>query len=464
MNMALLAQIESSLLPPTRFVGDQERWTLEERMQYHAVPGVSFAVFDAGAPVAVGAYGIRSRPDGAAVDPSTRFQAASMSKVVTALLVMQQVDAGRVTLDEDVNDKLRSWRVPESPLSAARPVTLRRILTHRAGLTVHGFRGYPRGVALPSVIEVLNGRDGITGPVCVDIAPDSQQRYSGGGTTVAQLLLEDVTGQSFAQLAQQCIFAPLQLQRTTFEQLVDDVADNVAVGHRPDGSRVQGGWHRFVQLGAAGLWTTAIEFGRILAEVHRAWCGRSTLLSQCSAREMLSRPYGDQRGLGPMVYGDEDNPRFFHDGDNQGYHCGATFYAGSGQGAVVMTNGDLGPALWREVFGAIAQACGWRGYLESPLEVYSITSTELARYAGEYRITAGYEAAATISVRVVDGALEGGIDGIPARTLLPISKTDFRSRATPFTTRFEFDSNDRVTGVCILEGEDVLIKATRPTT
>jgi CubicO group peptidase (beta-lactamase class C family) len=467
MTTDLLARIESTLLPPTRFVGDTQRFNLKERMQHYAVPGVSVAVFDGGEPVAARGYGVRSVPDGPPVDESTRFQAASMSKVVTALLVMQLVDAGAVALDADVNRYLRRWQIPASPLTDDRGVTLRRILTHRAGLTVHGFRGYPRPTPIPDVLTVLRGEDGITGPVIVDIPPDSEHRYSGGGTTVAQLVIEEQTGQSFAALAAERVFAPLSLTATTFEQpMTDAPALNLARGYRPDASEVPGGWHNFAQLGAAGLWTTPLEFGRILAEIHRAWHGRSALLSKRSAREMLNRPYGDQRGLGPMVYGSDANPRFFHDGDNQGYHCAGTCYAATGQGAVVMTNGDLGPALWREIFGAIADTCTWPDFIEASLARYPLDAAALARYAGDYEIVRGYEATAPFVVRVDSDHADGDgllatLPGVPSRRMLPISATDFRSRATPFTARFTLDARSRAQAVTILEGDDVLITAQR---
>ncbi len=464
MNSKLMHRIEESLTPPTRFVGDGQRWRLDTRMAHYAVPGVSAAVFGGGELVASAAYGVRANGNAATVDESTRFQAASMSKVVTAFMVMQQVERGRITLDDDVNRYLRSWRVPDSPLTVQHPVTLRRILTHRAGLTVHGFRGYPRRDPIPDVVTVLRGEDGVTGPVLVDIPPDSQQRYSGGGTTVAQLLLEEVTGVGFADLAKASVFGPLGLTRSTFVPLTDDsAAANVAVGHRSDGSPVVDGWHNFAQLGAAGLWTTAVEFGRFFAEIHRAWHGRSKLLSAALAHEMLTPPYNDQRGLGPMVYGTADNPRFFHDGDNQGFHCAATCYAGSGQGAVVLTNGDLGPALWREILAGIATTCDWPGFLEPAFAVHHLDPSRLHHYAGEYRITAGYEGS-NIVVRMVGDALEGSIEGIPTRKLLPISATDFRSRETPFTTRFTIDRSGQANRVQILDGEEVLIVAQREAT
>ena len=461
-DTAWLDRIDASLLPVTRFAGEAQRFGILERMAHYRVPAVSYAIVLPSGAISARAHGTIEWPNGASADAETLFQAASMSKVVNALLAMQLVAEGCIGLDDDVNGKLRSWRVPANDFTQARAVTLRRLLTHRAGLTVHGFRGYPTGTPLPRVVDVLAGRDGITGPVFVDIEPDSQQRYSGGGTTVAQLLIEELAGKPYADVARERVFGPLGLARTTFDTLSYDASPpNVARGHRPDRALVAGGWHRFVQLGAAGLWTTPSEFLRIFAEIGAAYRGRSGLLPARFARAMLERPYGDSRGLGPMVYGHEARLRFFHDGDNQGYHCGAIYYPNSGYGAVAMTNGDLGTQLWRELFNAIADVCGWPGYLDAPLVAIELSTSALARYAGTYRITAGYEAAARVHVRLDGAQLVGEIEGLQQYRLTPVSQTDFRNRNSPFTTRFALRADGRVEGLTILEGDDPLIAAVR---
>lgn len=347
---------DSTLL---RLVASQS--SLAERMAHYNVPACSVAIFEGGELTCAGAYGSINAVDGPDVDVETLFQAASMSKVVNAIVVFQLVADGVVTLDEDVNVKLRSWHVAENDFTKARPVTLRRILNHRAGLTVHGFPGFAENSRLPSLPEILSGAVGaLTEPVFVDILPESEDRYSGGGITVAQLLVEDVTGLSFADVAQQRVFGPLGLCRSTFRiPLPEDLARNTAHRHGFDGAPLPGRWNYYPQMAAAGLWTTPTEFGRILAEIRAAWHGRSRLLDRSMANEMLTRRFGDDRGLGVYVYGDGDSLRYFHDGNNSGFHCAATMYAGSGQGAVVMTNALQGRNLWPEYFSGAAHVCGW---------------------------------------------------------------------------------------------------------
>ena len=450
------------LLPITRIAGRETSYTLAERMTAYGVPGVSVALFDRGELVEAAGFG-RASIEQPHVATDTLFQAASMSKVVGAFVVLQLVVDGVLDLDEDVNRKLRSWHVPENDFTKARPVTLRRILSHRAGLTGHGFAGYSESKKLPSLPDILNGTaEAETPPVFVDLLPDSAQRYSGGGTTIAQLVVEDVTGKSFAAFAEERIFAPLGLRRSTFRiPLPADRLTNIAHRHGPDGAPLETRWNVYPHASAAGLWTTPSEYGRFLAEIRNARHGRSRILSAAAARAMLTRHYGDQRGLGPMVYADGVELRYFHDGDNSGFHCAGLMYLDGGHGAVVMTNGMQGPSFWREWLNGAAARCGWPGYLEPPLREVALSPDELARYVGDYRVTAGPEWATWITLLVNHGRLIGTLVGMPSNVLYAASRTDFRSERTPFTTRFELATDGTPHAVAIMDGTDVLIRAER---
>jgi hypothetical protein len=153
--------------------------------------------------------------------------------------------------------------------------------------------------------------------------------------------------------------------------------------------------------------------------------------------------------------------RYFHDGDNSGFHCAGLMYLDGGQGAVVMTNGMQGPNLWREWLNGAAARYGWPGYLEPPLREVVLAADELARYVGDYRVTAGPEWAAWITVRSDAAHLIGTLEGMPSNVLFAASRTEFRSARTPFTTRFELASDGTATAVAIMDGADVLIRAER---
>ena len=203
-----------------------------DRMRELNVPGVSAALVEHGDVVAQAAYGTKTAGDDAPVEETTRFQACSISKPVTSLGMLRLVEQGRLDLDADVNDTLRAWRIPSNGAWAPR-VTLRHLASHSAGLTAHGFPGYRRGATLPTLPQVLSGvSPANTEGVRVDIVPGVQFRYSGGGTTVMQLLLEEVTGQPIADLLRELVLEPLGMTHSSYEQpLPESLHDQAATAH-----------------------------------------------------------------------------------------------------------------------------------------------------------------------------------------------------------------------------------------
>lgn len=455
--------IESGLRPARLLVGESIRWPLVERLRHYGLPGASVAVMRSGRIAHARGYGVQQAGGARAVDEDTLFQAASMSKPVAAFLVMQQVEAGILDLDRDVNDWLQAWKVPVNAFTAERPVTLRRILSHTAGLTVHGFEGFRPGVPLPRLEEILAGAPGVgTPPVVADRLPGVEQRYSGGGTTIAQLLLEEVTGRNFADLAQIRLFGPLGMERSRFEQpLSDALAGNAASGHRPDGAVLEGRWRVLPQLAAGGLWCTASDYARFLLELMRAWRGESALLGAPSARQMLAQQPGGFFALGPLVRGSDDTLRVEHGGANQGYRCESILFPARGEGAVVMTNGDSGMPFCWEVFNAVAALDDWPGYLPPVGEVFPLPRDVLARYTGVYRAVTGIAEGHRFEVSLEAAGLVGHMDGQPPWAMLPLSAREFFSRSSPFTVRFDLDADDRATGFAVLDGGAPVITTRR---
>lgn len=133
-----------------------KKHSLLERMKYFEAPGVSVAVIEHGKIAWSKGYGVRENGREERVDTETVFQAASMSKPFTALGILSLVKNGRIKLDANVNDYLVSWKVPENSFTKDEKVTVRRLLSHTAGLTDgNGFPGYEVGSPLPSLVEIL---------------------------------------------------------------------------------------------------------------------------------------------------------------------------------------------------------------------------------------------------------------------------------------------------------------------
>lgn len=333
--------------------------TLIERMRVHGVPGVSVAVIHGGRIAWARGWGVRDAASCAPVTPNTVFQAASISKVVTAILALRLVEQGKIALGADINTALRSWHLPPDTKLAPQGVTLRQLLSHTAGLSVHGFPGYVSGTPLPDTVKILDGKPPANSEPVRSILPaGGQWRYSGGGYVVAQLALSGVSGLSFAELADREILRPLGMTRSSFSLAsAPAIGNDLAFGHA-NGQPIAGNYHVYPELGPAGLWTTASDLARLLIDVQASAAGRpGHRLSPRMTATMLT-PVRDNWGLGPVLYTDGAK-RFGHDGLNEGYQSSMLAYADRGEGIVILTNGGQGRRLMDEIVRAVATEYGW---------------------------------------------------------------------------------------------------------
>jgi CubicO group peptidase (beta-lactamase class C family) len=335
-------------------------------MARYKVPGLSIAVIDKGAIAWAHAYGVVT-PGGKPVTPDTLFQAASISKSVAAAGLLRLVEQGKLSLDDDFTRYLVSWKIPANPYTDGHPVTLRRILSHTAGLSVHGFPGYRADVTPPTLVQLLNGQPPAnTKPVVVEARPGEKYSYSGGGYCVAQQAAIDVTGTPFPQLMDDLVLGPLHMTRSSYDQpLRPEWRDVAAVGHK-DGKPIPGNWRTYPEMSPAGLWSTPSDLARfLLALQHAARGGAGAILRPDTIRQMLARqvetfPPGDGYGLGVALHGADDAAaQFGHDGRNGGFDCVMTGYVAGGRGAVIMINANETGGLLDELMRDIRAEYGW---------------------------------------------------------------------------------------------------------
>lgn len=361
---ARVARVEAGLSTPVRVKGAAGgKFDLRERMAFHNVPAVSIALIDQGRVQWTRAYGVTSAEgeNASPVTPDTLFQAASVSKAVSAVGALELVQQARLSLDAPANDQLTAWKIPDNDFTRAKPVSLRMLLNHSAGMTIHGYDGYAQGQPLPTLVQILDGTTPANSdPVRVDVLPGSLWRYSGGGYGVVQLLMAEAAGQPFDRYMQQSVLAPLGMKHSTFAVALPPNEDTKAAsGHTPDGHAVPGRWHRYPESAAAGLWTTPSDLAQVVLEVQRAADGSAgVLLSHDTAQMMLTRGLGEY-GLGLYVEDLGDRTSFSHSGGTTGFRSQLYGYTHSGQGAVIMTNSDNGAALIGEILASISAEYGW---------------------------------------------------------------------------------------------------------
>jgi CubicO group peptidase (beta-lactamase class C family) len=358
-----IKRVESTLPPVPTSTGGPIALDVEGWMRAYRVPGISVAVFDGFRVVWAKAYGVREEGKPEPVTLDTLFQAGSISKPVAALAAMHYVERGRFSLDQDINAKLVSWKVPENEFTRTEKVTLRRLLSHSAGLTVHGFPGYAVTETVPTIVQVLDGATPAnTAPVRVDMVPGTKFRYSGGGTTVVQLALVDQLGKPFPQIMDDTVLAPLGLKNSTYQQPLPAVrAAQAASGHRRNGRMVEGRWHIYPEMAAAGLWTTPWDLAQLAIEVARSKAGQSNrVIAQDTARLMLT-PQADAAGLGFFVDASGKTDRFGHGGADEGFQAVLNAFAETGRGVVMMMNSDNGTPAVQPLLDSIAREYQWPG-------------------------------------------------------------------------------------------------------
>ncbi len=385
-----MAAVEQGLLPAVIAVGQgagsTQALSLKSEMDALHVPGVVIAVIHHGKVEWIKGYGV-TRAGGQPVTADTLFQAGSVSKPVAAMAALKLVQDGKLSLDRPVNAGLKTWTLPENDFTRTTPVTLRHLLSHTAGTTVHGFQGYAAGEAVPSLTQVLDGaKPANSDPIRVDQPVGQTYRYSGGGYTVMQSLLIDTTGKSFPEVVRNEVLQPLGMRRSTYEQPLPAARmAEIAWPHDEAGKLIAGGPHTYPEMAAAGLWTTAPDLAAYVIEIQDALKGQGRVLSQDTAKTMVTPVKGDW-GLGLEIGGATKDIYVYHDGSNVGYKATLVGYPTRGDGAVILTNGDQGYQLGQEIVRAIATTYGWPDFQPIQRRQVALDMAQQTRFTGTFTI------------------------------------------------------------------------------
>jgi CubicO group peptidase (beta-lactamase class C family) len=457
---ASLAQAQPSTPPEAT---DAVDIYIKAQMQRRQVPGLSLAIIQNGKVIKAKGYGVLEKGSTTPVTPSTLFQAGSISKPVAAVGALRLVERGEISLDEDVNTKLRTWRVPENEFTKEKKVTPRGLMSHTAGLTVHGFPGYAVDGPMPTLVQVLDGEKPTnTAAIRVDKVPGSLWRYSGGGYTVLQQLVIDVTGKTFPQYMRESVLSPLGMTASTYDQpLAPERAKETAGGVYSDGRLVPGRWHVYPEMAAAGLWTTPSDLARFAVGVQRSLAGESeSVLSRETTRQMLTK-LKDDYGLGFGLDGKGASSRFGHGGRDEGFDALLTAYAESGQGAVIMINANENSGMVSRIVKVIAKEYNWPDHprlaTPKPHPPVSVDAKTLAALAGYYAFE---HTVISISPSETKEGLIGTIEGGLFDDFIPESETTYVLPDLEGEATFEKNEQSEVIGLSWKSGPRTT-KATR---
>jgi CubicO group peptidase (beta-lactamase class C family) len=423
--------------------------SLSERMRIRRVPGVSIAVIRNGRLSWAQGFGIRDTSTCQPVTTDTAFQAGSISKSLTAVLAMQAVDQGSLALDRNINGYLLRWKLTPgvgAPKSAT--TTLRQLLGHTAAVSVPDSSGVRPGDPVYDIVQALQGESPAKGPpVHIIGIPGQEWAYSNGGYMVVQLALEDSLKMSFGHLAQQRILKPLKMKWSSFDQPPSQ--PDLAVGHhvgRPFIHKAYG----VPELAAGGLWSTPTDLARFLIAVRNSANGRNKSLLPRNLAAMMVEPGKGNWGLGFSI----DGSRFGHDGSRWGMMSKMWIDLDTGDGIVVMSNGEEGLSLANEIIRTAANIYGWKGLQSREFSVRGTmndwgTSAKMAaigknRFAATLHIPAGPQsfklATEDWSTFVLGGFVRSGVAGIKTLdTEGPDIRIDF---PTDGMYRFVMDAPD----------------------
>ena len=377
-----IRQVENSLAGWVSFDNAPPvKLNLLERLKYYRVPGISIAVIRNYKVEWARGYGFADVEEKRPVTTQTLFQAASISKSLNAVGVLKLVEQNKLSLDEDINKYLKSWH----PSADSGKITIANLLSHTAGLTVHGFGGYDVKDSLPTVQQILQGKKPANSPeVKPAFASGTRFQYSGGGTTISQLILTEQTGRAYDQYQQKEVLDPMGMTGSFYTQPAPaSKKDLLATAYYANGNPVGGKYHIYPEMGAAGLWTNPVDLSKYIIETQLAYEGKSSkVLSQTMTKKRLT-PYIDKSAaLGVFIM---DNKWFNHNGGNEGFRC---VYYGSlegGNGMVIMVNSDNFEVI-SEVMRSIGTTYGWNEFNKTSVRsLATVPADTLKQYPGIYK-------------------------------------------------------------------------------
>jgi CubicO group peptidase (beta-lactamase class C family) len=385
---SLVKQVENSLSPTIIYGDTIPKNNLETRMKELGIKGLSIAVIQDYKIQWAKAYGWADEAAGRKATTETRFQAASISKSLNSLAVLKLVEEKKLDPEADINKYLKRWKFPYDSLSKGKKINTFHLLSHTAGLTVHGFPGYKTTDTLPSLPEILDGKKPAnTGAVRSAFEPGLKFQYSGGGTTISQLLVEDITGQPYAVYMQEKVLKPLGMKNSSYQQPPVKNVDLATGYYAQTGTPVKGNFHVYPEQAAAGLWTTPSDLARYIIECQLAYQGKSKkVLSQAMMQKRMT-PYIDTAAALGVFIQKKDNITYFnHNGGNEAFLCTSYGSLEDGKGLVIMINGDNFNII-AELTNSIAQVYNWVGFFNPEFrKKITLPADSAAVYAGNYQL------------------------------------------------------------------------------
>ncbi|OUS02860.1 hypothetical protein A9Q86_02085 [Flavobacteriales bacterium 33_180_T64] len=456
----LIKKVETGLTTRVYIEGDST-WSIEDRMKHYGIPGVSIAVINKGKVEWAKGYGIMDKESKAPVTEQTLFQVSTIGMSLTAYGALRLVDQNKVTLSEDINSYLKSWKLPDSDFTKEHKVTIKNLLSHSAGINVHAFLGYSTDVPVPTLIEILNGTPPAnSNPVIVDKTLNENLWISAGGYMIIQQMMMDIEGKKFPELMNELVLQPLEMNSSKFNQSLNtEQLKRAATGYLRDGSMVKGKRHIYPELASNGLWATAEDLAKFVINIQQTLKdnNRNEGLSKDMTELMLTpsskNRYG-QYGLGFSIYNKKNEVYFEHHGWSTGFYSRMTAHRDKDYGVVVLTNNPKSAFVF-EVFRSVALAYEWDNYfpVHKKMEIEQSLIDEITgRYLANGRIVDIFQKDSQLFYKNI---LE-----VKAEELIKVSDSSFVRRNSSRLMQFKPNSENEMFNLLYINSNNGTIAST----
>ena len=439
-----LYQIENGLIPTVQIENDPVYYQLIDRMKHHGAVGFSLTTIKDFEIEDTKGYGYCQKENSNLVEGNSVFRAGSISKSVTAIVILKLQDEGLLDLDTDIKGYLKSWKLPRSKYIKRTPVTLRTLLNHTSGLKNQqlvklGDHGFHKGDKIYTLNEILDGKSALQ-PITFTTKPGEGFKYSNQGYNLIQKVIEDVTNRSFEDLAQEIVLTPFDMTNSTFETVFPE-ANNANYCYAYKDEVVHEGLYKNIaQKCGGGLFSTSQDLAKFSIKVANIVSGKDSFLSPELAKQIFGQ---DEYGLGFDLIKKDSLFLFSHSGRVPGFYSFMAMDPKKGNGFVMLVNSDgVGDLFW-EMLRSVGNTFNYDLWKPKKITRIDIDLEEYKNYIGSYRED-GEEEDNIIEVIVKNDQLyyqEFDEEDIYEYPLVPISKNVFIDGIDGNKIEFKLDGN-----------------------
>ncbi len=438
------------------------KFNILDRMKFYKVPSVSIALINNGKIEWVKAYGYADIEGKRLANTNTLYQVASISKSVNSLGIMRLVKNGKLSFSKDIRSYLKTWKFPDNEFSEGKTITLKNLLSHTAGLSVHGFVGYATTDTIPTINQILDGKRPANNEPVIPIFPPSKHfEYSGGGSTVIRKILDDNISNNYDSLMQVLVLKPLKMNNSTFSQPLKPQYKNYAYAYDKNMQLLKGNYYIYPEQSAGGLWATATDIAKFVLDIQNSLNGNKTAILDKNATVEMLTPVLNNYALGFGIDEKGGEKYFWHEGESYGFQ---SIYYGSfsiGKGVVILTNSypANGKPLVYEILHSVASVYHWKDFYKPIVKkLVNVPDTLLDKYVGDY-----YSENPQMKISIIKKNNSLELTARRPEGMFAIGQNTFYLASSPNDNCiFSSSNNDGIFDTFeVMQGTTIAIKATR---